>query len=128
MPAENYHTPTGLERAFLRVVTTGYPELQRQVEACEVDDYDEDGYCDVHVLVGPPSPIVSGQADGPRLVPSTPSEPFAEIILWTDERGMLSTVEIVDFGSGLATPYQAFTAAAESTPPALEYQNARQDR
>src|SRR5579884_3823298 len=49
-----YRAPTELEREFLRVCTRGYPELEAQIESCEVADYDATGWCDVRVLKGPP--------------------------------------------------------------------------
>ena len=47
-------TPTADEHSFLRIVTRGYPELEAQVESCEVSAYDPAGYCDVRVGSGPP--------------------------------------------------------------------------
>lgn len=91
----DFHTPTTEELAFLRIVTRGYPELQAQIESCEVADYDPDGYCDVRVLSGPPSPEID-HCDGPSLLTCEPNLRSTETILWID-RGMLASVEIVEY-------------------------------
>ena len=120
MVAANYHTPTALELAFLRAVTHGFPELETQIESCEVANFDPTGWCYVCAPSGPPSPVVS-PADGPTLKGNDPNNPFVEILLWTNNAGMLKSVEIVDYGRGpsLDNPYQLFVDAAKNG--SLEY-------
>jgi hypothetical protein len=115
MTAVSYRVPTDLELAFLRIVTRGFPELAEQIESCEVADYDPTGWCYVCATWGPPSPIAN-PADGPTLKTGDPNHPFVEIILWTNDGGMLKSVEIVDYGLGpsLDNPYQLFVDAAKS--------------
>ncbi len=111
----NYRAPTDLERAFLRVVTLGFPELEKQIECCEVAPYDPTGWCYVRVDCGPPLPI-HNPADGPSLSSDDPNHPFIEILLWTNDDGMLKWVEIVDYGPKptLENAYQLFVDAAKS--------------
>ena len=112
---DRFHAPTELERAFLRAVTDGYPELREQIESCLVADYDSTGYCDVHILAGPPTPKRMHRYNGPSLVNDAPDSPLIETILLVDQRGFLDNVEIVDYGGQRDDVYQAFvTAAAES--------------
>lgn len=82
----------------MRVVTHGFPELEKQIECCEVADYDPTGWCCVRVTRVPPSPIVN-PADGPTVRTGDPKNPFLEIILWTNIAGMLKSAEIVDYGA-----------------------------
>lgn len=114
-----YRLPTNLEREFLRVITRGYPELERQIESCEIADYDPVGWCNVHVIEGPPSPI-RFMAEGPTLLMVDP-QMFIEILIWTNEIGMLSKIEIVEYGSHLDDPYATFVAASSAVPPCLKY-------
>ena|SRR5260370_10906298 len=107
----NFRTPTEQERAFLRIVTSGYSELRAQVESCEVADYDPDGYCDVRVLTGPPSPI-RDHCNGPSLQTGIQATPIVETILWIDGEGMLDNVEFVSFGEPLDAMYERFISAA----------------
>ena len=90
-----FHKPTEPERAFLRLVTFGYPELAAQIENCEVDDFDLDGYCDIRIMSGPPSATKNTMYDGPSLVPELPYKPSIETILWVDDSGYLSSVEVI---------------------------------
>jgi hypothetical protein len=46
-------------------VTFGNEELARQVEYCEIADYDVTGWCDVNVLDGPAT--LNHRVDGPAL-------------------------------------------------------------
>jgi hypothetical protein len=112
---ENYRAPTELESAFLRVVTQGFPELESQIESCEVTDYDPTGWCYVHVTCGPPSPTAN-PVDGPTLKTGDPNNPFVETILWTNDAGMLKSVEVVEYGRGPSpdNPYELFVEAAKS--------------
>ncbi len=59
-------------------------------------------------------------ADGPTIITVEP-EMFIEILLWTNEAGMLSEIEIVEYGSTLGNPYQVFVDASSAVPPRLEY-------
>jgi hypothetical protein len=112
---DRFRAPTELELAFLRAVTDGYPELREQIESCLVADYDPDGYCDVQILGGPPTPRRMAQYEGPSLVSDIPDSPLVDTILWVDQRGFLDNVEIVDYGARRDDAYQRFvTAAAES--------------
>jgi len=116
----NYRVPTQEERAFLRVVTRGYSELEAQAESCEIADYDPDGWCHVRVREGQ-SAAMRGHVDGPTLQTDEPVKTFVETILWTNEAGLLSTVEIVDYLKVLGEPYRAFLEAAAAVPPRLSY-------
>jgi len=109
----DFHAPDDQERAFLRTVTKGYPELQAQVESCKVDQYDPEGYCDVLVISGPPSPIADS-CDGPSLF-DDPSLPEVDTILWINDVGFLDSVEIVGYGSLLNSIYQRFGDAAKAS-------------
>jgi hypothetical protein len=112
---DTFRTPTDLERAFLRAVTEGYPELREQIESCLVADYDPDGYCDVKVLSGPAMPKRIAQYVGPSLLNDMPGSSLVDSILWVDDHGFLNNVEIVDYGARRDDIYQRFvTAAAES--------------
>jgi hypothetical protein len=112
--AAKYRAPTALELAFLRAVTLGFPELADQIESCEVADYDPTGWCYVRVISGQPSRVVN-PIDGPTLTTGDPNNPFVEIILWTNDDGMLKSVEIVDYGLGPShdDPYKLFADAAK---------------
>lgn len=115
MAPPDYRTPSELELVFLRAVTRGYPELEKQIESCEVADYDPAGRCYVHSTGGPPSAIVN-PADGPTLDAREPHKLHVDILLWTNEAGMLKAVEIVDYGTlppSLGRPYQLFVDAAK---------------
>jgi hypothetical protein len=95
----NFRSPTTEERAFLRIVTFGHPELEAQIESCEITDYDPDGYCDVRVRCGPPSRI--GEAcDGPSLLIGDKREPLIQTMLWTNNEGMLDTIEFLVLPGG----------------------------
>jgi hypothetical protein len=106
-----FHTPNDREQAFLRIVTIGYPELQAQIESCEVDDYDPDGYCDVRVISGPPLSIKE-QCEGPSLL-DEPTLPEVDVILWISNVGFLDSVELVGYGSPLRDIYERFIDAAK---------------
>ena len=107
MAGRNFHSPTTEELAFLRIVTRAYPELQAQVESCEVADYDPDGYCDVRVLSGPASPEID-HCDGPSLVTYEPHLRTTETILWISARGMLDTIEIIEFPRTFDNVYKRY--------------------
>lgn len=114
MAEVSYRAPSDLELAFLRAVTRGYPELAEQIESCTIADYDPTGWCYVRATFGPPSPI-SNPHDGPTLKTDDPHHPFLEIILWTNDAGMLKSVEIVDYGEpSLGDPYRLFVDAANN--------------
>jgi hypothetical protein len=116
-----FHAPTELERAFLRIVTVGYPELQAQVESCVVADYDPDGYCDIRISNGPPSPKRRGYCQGPSLETGIPRSPLIETLLWINEDGMLVNIEFLEVGEPIGDIYQHFVVgAAESK---LRYQH-----
>jgi hypothetical protein len=133
----NYHSPTELERGFLRVVTRGYSELAEQIESCEISDYDVVGFCYVNVLAGPLSPELS-MAKGPVLDLAQIDRHLFEITndlrmadpqaccimvsLSTDRAGMLSEIEVVTVGDGyVIEPYRLFVDAAATGSPALSY-------
>jgi hypothetical protein len=124
MSEKLYRSPTDLERAFLRVVTRGYPELESQIESCEMADYDPTGWCYVRVRGGTPSPIHQ-YADGPSLITGERRLPdlCLETILWTNEQGILHTIEIVNYlDSVVENPLRAFVDAA-AKPSGLKYRN-----
>jgi hypothetical protein len=54
--------------------------------------------------------------DGPTLKTGDPDNLFVEIILWTNDAGMLKSVEVVQYGRELSpyNPYQLFVDAAKS--------------
>ena len=119
MPEVSYHTPSDLELSFLRIVTRGFPELAEQIESCKVADYDPTGWCEVRATCGPPY-FIANPEDGPGLKTGDPKIPYIEILLWTNEAGMLKEVEIVQYGDGyFSNPYQLFVDAANSG--SLEY-------
>ena len=121
MAAPDYHPPSALELAFLRTVTRGYPELQKQIESCEVADYEPTGWCSVYSAGGPPSNTVN-PAQGPSLNTGEPDNLNLEALLWTNEAGMLKAVEIVDYGipGAPSHPYELFVDAARRG--CLEYE------
>jgi hypothetical protein len=119
MSSQHFRPPTDAERAFLRIVARGHSELERQIETCELADDDPTGWCDVNVLGGPPAPI-RDMVDGPALISDDPQFPFVETFLWTDDRGLLSSVEFLAFGQ-LAEPYDLFVKAAAANPSRLRY-------
>ncbi|MDQ6925490.1 MAG: hypothetical protein M3154_04545 [Candidatus Eremiobacteraeota bacterium] len=106
-----YRAPTEQERTLLRIVTLGYPELEAQIECCEVAEYDPPGYCDVHVLSGPPCPGPD-HCDGPSLSIKIPMIAYIETILWIDERGMLANIEFVSYMGPADGVYEAFIRGA----------------
>jgi hypothetical protein len=105
-----FHAPNEVEQSFLQLVTLGYPELQAQATSCEVDDYDPDGYCDVHVISGPPSRC-KGSCDGPSLR-EAPNLPEVDSILWINDEGFLESVEIVGYGLPVNDIYKRFIDGA----------------
>jgi hypothetical protein len=115
MTAVIYRAPTDLELTFLRVVTRGFPELAEQIESCDLAEYDLTGWCYVRATCGPPL-LTANPHDGPTLKTEDPNHPFLEIILWTNDAGMLKSVELVDYGPApsLHNPYQLFVDAAKS--------------
>jgi hypothetical protein len=117
-----YRAPTELELAFLRVVARGYPKLEQQVESCQIADYDRDGWCYVRVVPGQ-SPGMHFHLDGPTLQAEEPVKLFVDTILWTNEDGLLTTVEVVDYRNALDEPYPAFVEAAAAVPPRLAYES-----
>ncbi|MGC2405478.1 MAG: hypothetical protein WA431_03630 [Candidatus Cybelea sp.] len=115
MAVVGYRAPNDLELAFLRVVTRGFPELVEQIESCTIADYDPTGWCYVRATCGPPS-LIGNPHDGPTLKTADPNHPFLEIILWTNDAGMLKSVEIVDYGLDALVdePYRLFVDAANN--------------
>jgi hypothetical protein len=113
MTGVSYRAPSDLELAFLRIVTRGFPELAEQIESCTVADYDPTGWCYVRATCGPPSSIANPH-DGPTLKTGNPNHPFLEIILWTNDDGMLKSVEVVDYALDALVddPYRLFVDAA----------------
>jgi hypothetical protein len=144
MKSKGFHAPTELELAFLRVITRGYDVLERQIESCEISDYDLAGYYDVRIVDGPPMvrqrpyhPI-----DGPILDISDPHAPqpktvhladprvflmtgYIDTIMWTDERGFLCSIEVCSIGDGsLVDPCSAYVDASTATPNRLIFRHA----
>jgi GNAT superfamily N-acetyltransferase len=154
-PAEReglvFREPTQTERAFLRIVTHGYEEFERQIERCEIAEYDIDGWCFVRVAVEPRGDVPR-RADGPYVdlepfgdgaFPIVPAQgvvsyrggvrtelPPAErpvvvgvhAMLWAGADGRLETIEILNVGDGcLVDPYAVFVRAAALDPPGLRY-------
>ncbi len=121
-----YRTPTDRERRFLRILAHGHSELERQVESCEISDYDPTGYYEVRVLVGPPVPQPADHPiDGPA-VTRNPKVPLFEVLLWTNKRGLLDSIEILEVRGdgtteydGATDPVEIFIDAAQATPPRL---------
>ncbi len=113
MSEPRFHVPNEAEQSFLRLVTLGYPELQAQITSCEVDDYDPDGYCDIHVISGPPSPV-KGSCDGPSLH-EAPNLPEIDTILWINNEGFLLNVEIVGYGVPVNNIYERFIEGARAS-------------
>ena len=111
-----YHVPNECERAFLRLVCRGQPELETQIETCRISDYDPTGWCYVDVRDGPASPL-RFHADGPTLHVDAPSLSF-DTIVWVDEGGRLGSIEIIDYllirtFTAADPPYRLFLAAEE---------------
>jgi hypothetical protein len=155
------HRPTELEVAFLRTITRGYPELEAQIESCELSDYDPVGYYAVHVsesssvpaslaerpvqgpainfdklpqpkivMIGEPTVFLVAKHGASQRVPYTePAEPkigMVEILFWTDDDGMLASIEVVSYGDGyIADPCSVFVNAANAVPPLLKYASQR---
>lgn len=116
----DFRTPTADERSFLRIVTLGYAELEAQIESCDVADYDPDGYCDVRVAAGPPSPVHE-HCDGPSLITGVEDRPIIETLLWINHEGMLDTIEFIQAGERFENIYLLFIRAAADA--ALIYHN-----
>jgi hypothetical protein len=109
-----YHTPSELEQQFLRVVTRGYPELELQIEACEVADYDPDGWLKVRVTNGPR--IAKRMVPGPFLQRGDYEFiPLIDINLLARD-GLLNEIEFVDYGVPAEDPYRSFVDAAKCDP------------
>jgi hypothetical protein len=122
-----YRTPSDRERRFLRILAHGHPELEGQVESCEISEYDPTGYYQIRVLGGPPAPQPAHHPiDGPA-VTGNPKVPLFTVLLWTDERGLLYSIEILEVRAGGAKEYDAidpvdiFIDAAQATPSRLLY-------
>ncbi len=120
-----YRVPTELEQAFLRVVTRGYADLESQIGTCEIAEYDPLGWCDIHVLGGPPSQI-RHNAEGPSMQTGRSDVPLIGTIMWTDVAGMLESIEIIEYGVGRLfgddePPYRLFVDAAAASPSPLQY-------
>lgn len=112
-----YRPPSEKELAFLRIVTRGYPDLEVQIESCEVEEYDETGYCNVRVLDGPRGD--DGMADGPSL---TTDAFHIETILWFRDNGWLDSVEVIEYATtSTGEVYQTFIDGAAAS--ALVYHN-----
>ena len=124
-----YRMPTDRERCFLVILTHGHPELERQVESCEISDYDPTGYYEVCVISGPPvpQPAYHHPIDGPAVM-GNPKYPLFEVLLWINDRGLLDSIEILEVrADGMAeyhsttNPVEIFIDAAEATPRRLRY-------
>ena len=123
-----YRLPTDRERRFLRILAHGHAELERQVESCEISDYDLRGYYEVRILGGPPAPQAAHHPiDGPAVM-GNPKVPLFAVLLWTDESGLLYLIEILevrDDGTakydGTTDAVEIFIDAAQATPPRLRY-------
>ena len=120
--------PTHRERRFLRIVAHGHPELECQVESCEISDYDPTGYYEVDVLGGPPAPVTAYHPINGPAVTGNPKVPYFEVLLWTNERGLLDSIEVLesrgDFTAaydGTTDPVEIFIEAAEANPARLRY-------
>ncbi|MGH7707003.1 MAG: hypothetical protein ACREM6_03610 [Vulcanimicrobiaceae bacterium] len=107
-----FHSPNAIERAFLRIVTSGYPQLAEQIETCEVDDFDTDGYCDVRVNPRPPLATSTEVRDGPSLADGPNG--LIETLLWI-KGGYLASIEVIPSFGGqppLRDIYERFIEAA----------------
>jgi hypothetical protein len=107
-----FHEPSELERAFLRIVTRGYPAFEQQIDACEVSTYDPAGWLRVRVPKGLPG-YFCAPGDGPILEGPWPT-PRVDIMLWTDKSGLLEDVEVIEYGDPLPDVLTAFVDAARS--------------
>jgi hypothetical protein len=112
MADTEYHTPTAAELAFLRIVTRGYPELEAQVELCEISAYDPTGYCDVRVRSGPP--FRRERVDGPSLVVHDSGPRFIETLLWLNEDGFLDNIEVIEYSDRTDNVYGRFIESARN--------------
>lgn len=110
MADPEYHTPTAEELSFLRIVTRGYPELEAQVESCEVSAYDPAGYCDVRVGSGPP--FRRERVDGPSLGIQDSGPRFVETLLWMNEDGFLNTIEVIEYPDFMGNVYERYIESA----------------
>ena len=112
MADTEYHAPTAEELAFLRIVTRGYPELEAQVESCEISAYDPTGYCDVRVGSGPP--FRREHVDGPSLGIQDSEPRFIEILLWMNEDGFLITIEVMEYPDFTENVYGRYIESARN--------------
>jgi len=120
-----YRSPTDLEQAFLRVITRGYPDLESQIEPCEIAEYDPLGWCHIRTVGGRPSQI-RHNAEGPQVQTGRSDVPLIGTIMWTNIAGMLESIEILEYGIGRLfrgdeTPYRLFVNAAAASPSRLQY-------
>jgi hypothetical protein len=108
-----YREPTEIERAFLRIVSRGYNEIEQQIESCRIADYDPTGWCDVEVTEGPPSPI-RYHAQGPAVRTGPAEQPtlYLESVLAVSTEGFLESIEIVRYVGDVESPYSIFVEAA----------------
>jgi len=94
-PWEDYRPPTDLELTFFRIVTRGFPELEAQIELCQIADYDPEGWWHVRAIDGPPL-LLGNPLDGPSLHIHEPADRYLQILIWTTRRGMLHLLEVLD--------------------------------
>ncbi len=78
-------------------------------------------------MIGEPTVLLVSKHDGssrriPYVEPAEPKMGMVEILFWTEDRGMLNSIEVVSYGDGyLADPCSAFVEAASAVPPLLKY-------
>ena len=120
-----FRRTTALELAFLRVITRGYPAAEQQIESCLVSEWD-DGYLDVRTVDGPPMIPTRNPAIGPTVQSGIEDVPLLDCIFWTDEEGMVVSIEVSQFGTGAMSDFDRisfFVNAAETDPTRLSYRN-----
>jgi len=107
-----FRPTTEVERAFLRVVTSGHPEIESQIESCQIADYDSSGWCDVLVSDGRPSPE-GYHVDGPQLKRGDPENPslYFSTMFSLDDNGMLTAIEFIVYRGVLVNPYETVLEA-----------------
>jgi hypothetical protein len=120
-----FRPPTPLELAFLRVLTRGYPAAERQIETCLVSEWD-DGYLEVNAKDGPPLRGAPNPVLGPAVPTGLEESPYLDSIFWTNDYGMISSIEVTVFGTATVSDFERmtiFVEADETNPSLLVFRN-----
>lgn len=125
-PSGAFKPPTEVERAFLRVVTLGYPIVELQVETCLISEWDG-LFLTVRVFDGAPlvhSEEPLGPIPGPTVATNRDDVYALESNFSINDGGMLVGIWIDLCGTGtVSDPMSYFLEAARRAPERLRYRN-----